>query len=92
MRERGLSDEECDERSRMTRRLNPRQYLLTGYHGPRWTPEQLQLLGKEPDDVVAGKVGRSVNAVRLMRVRLGIPNPAGPPGGLRQPPLVSQAG
>jgi hypothetical protein len=31
------------------------------------------LLGREPDDVVAAKVGRSVNAVRSKRTRLGIP-------------------
>jgi len=36
----------------------------------------LRLLGKYPDDVVAARVGRSVNAVRVMRQRLGIPNPA----------------
>jgi len=40
MRERGLSDEECDERSRAAVRLNLKRFLHTGYHGPRWTPEQ----------------------------------------------------
>jgi len=79
MRERDWSDEECDGRSRAAVRLNLKRFLHTGYHGPRWTQEQLQLLGKEPDAVVAGKVGRSVNAVRVMRGRLGIPNPAARP-------------
>jgi hypothetical protein len=75
-KERGLTDEECDEHSRRSLELGLGRYLKTGYHGPRWTREQLRLLGKEPDDVVAGKVGRTPNAVRLMRQRLGIPNPA----------------
>jgi hypothetical protein len=30
-------------------------------------------LGKEPDDVVAAKTGRTVNAVRVRRTLLGIP-------------------
>jgi len=85
MRERGLSDEECDERSRAAVRLNLKQFLRTGYHGPRWTQEQLRLLGKKPDNVVAGKVGRSVNAVRIMRERLGIPNPAARQGAYGSP-------
>jgi hypothetical protein len=73
MRERGLTDEECDERSRQSIRLNLAQYLPTGYHGPRWTPEQLQLLGTAPDAVVAAKVGRTVEAVRCKRTLRGIP-------------------
>src|SRR5262249_45501703 len=72
--ERGLSDEECDERSRRARELGLGRYLQTGYHGPRWTRAQLRLLGKEPDEVVAGKVGRTPNAVRVKRAKLGIPN------------------
>jgi hypothetical protein len=33
----------------------------------------MRLLGKEPDDVVAGKVGRTPNAVRVMPTRRGMP-------------------
>jgi hypothetical protein len=73
MRERGLSDEERDQRSRQAIRLNLKRFLHLGYHGPRWTRAQPRLLGKEPDDVVAAKIGRSVNAVRVMRTRLGVP-------------------
>jgi hypothetical protein len=80
LRYRGLSDEQCEQRSRTAVRLNLKRFLHPGYHGPRWTPEQLQLLGKEPDHVVAGKVGRSVTAVRIMRQRLGLPSPAARPG------------
>jgi hypothetical protein len=73
MRERGLNQKERAERRQRALRLNLGQFLCTGYHGPRWTPEQLRLLGKEPDDVVAAKTGRSVEAVRIKRTRLGIP-------------------
>jgi hypothetical protein len=73
MRERGLTDEECDGRSRQSIRLNLAQYLQTGYHGPRWTPEQLHLLGTAPDEVVAAKVDRTVEAVRCKRTLRGIP-------------------
>jgi hypothetical protein len=72
-RERGLTDEECDERSRRALRLNLAQYLWTGYHGPLWTPAQLRLLGRYPDEVVAAKVGRTAGAVRSKRTSLGIP-------------------
>ncbi len=56
------------------RRLNLGQYLQPGYHGPRWTAEQLALLGTLPAAAVAAIVGWSVNAVRVMRNRRGIPN------------------
>jgi hypothetical protein len=85
LRYHGLSDEQCEARNRTAIRLDLKRFLRPGYHGPPWTPEQLQLLGQEPDDVVAGKVGRSVNAVRLMRQRLGLANPAARPGALGSP-------
>jgi len=50
----------------------------------------LQLLGKEPDAVVAEKVGRTVNAVRVMRERLGILNPAARPGAYGSPRWSAQ--
>jgi hypothetical protein len=74
-RERGLSDEECDERSRRALRLNLAQYLHKGYHGPWWTAKERALLGRLPDDEVAAKVGRTPDAVRSQRQVLGIPNP-----------------
>jgi hypothetical protein len=72
-RGREFTDEECDERSRRVLRLNLARYLHKGYHGPRWTPAQLRLLGRYPDEVVAAKVGRTVGAVRSKRTTLGIP-------------------
>jgi hypothetical protein len=72
---RDISDKECDAWSRRAKELNLGRFLKTGYHGPLWTEEQLALLGKEPDDVVAAKIGRTENGVRVMRTRLGMPNP-----------------
>jgi hypothetical protein len=39
--------------------------------------------------VVAAKVGRTANAVRVMRGRLGIPNPAARPGVYGSPPWTA---
>jgi hypothetical protein len=55
--------------------LNLECHLPTGDYGPLWTAEQLQLLGTEPDDVVAARTGRTANAVRQKRYALGIANP-----------------
>src|SRR5262249_4078865 len=71
----GLTDAQCDAQSRRSRELNLARFLKKGYHGPWWTDEQLALLGKEPDDVVAARIGRTENAVRLRRQLLAIPNP-----------------
>jgi hypothetical protein len=57
------------------------RFLWTGYHGPRWTAEELALLGVLPDDVVAVRIGRTANAVRIMRGRLMI---GGAGGGSRK--------
>jgi hypothetical protein len=76
MREWGLTDEECDERRRRILELGLGRHLPSGFHGPRWSREQLALLGTEADDVVARKVGRTAGAVRQKREELGIPNPA----------------
>jgi hypothetical protein len=71
-----LSDEQVEQRRRMAREMNLAQYLQTGYHGPRWTEADLALLGEHPDAEVARSIGRTVNAVRLTRERLGLANPA----------------
>jgi hypothetical protein len=46
-----------------------------GYGGASWTRRELALLGKLPDEEVAARVGRTPNAVRIKREKLGIPNP-----------------
>jgi hypothetical protein len=90
MRERGLTDEECDERSRRAVALDLKRFLHLGYHGPRWTAEQPQLLGPAPDAVVAARIGRTAGAVRVMRDRLGTPNPAARPGAYGSPRWSAQ--
>jgi hypothetical protein len=71
-----LSPEQVERLRRTARDLDLEQYLVPGYHGPRWTDEELALLGKLPDDAVARRTGRPAGAVRQKREALGIPNPA----------------
>jgi hypothetical protein len=47
--------------------------LQPGYHGPPWTQEQLALLGREADELIAARIGKSRDAVRAQRVRRKIP-------------------
>jgi hypothetical protein len=49
------------------------RYLWKGYHGPRWTGQDLALLGRASDEEVARRIGRTPNAVRQKRELLGIP-------------------
>jgi hypothetical protein len=41
---------------------------------PEWTLQEQAILGKMPDAEAAKRLGRTFNAVRLRRSRLGIPN------------------
>jgi hypothetical protein len=75
MKAKEWTDDESDARSERSKRLNLARHLRTGYRGPRWTPEQLALLGTLLDDDVARQTGRTTNAVRIKREKLGIPNP-----------------
>jgi hypothetical protein len=72
-RSRELTPAQCDQRSRRAIEGGYGAFLPPGYHGPRWTPGQLALLGTAPDEEVAAQVGRTARAVRLMRTRRGIP-------------------
>jgi hypothetical protein len=48
--------------------------LTPGYnHGPWWTPRELALLGTDEDDVIAGRIGRTPNAVGVMRRKRQVP-------------------
>jgi hypothetical protein len=82
------SQEEREQRRRNAVEKNLAQHLITGYHGPRWTKQQLAMLGTMPDAEVAAKTGRTPSAVRIMRTRLGIANPF---DGCRQRKAVSFA-
>jgi hypothetical protein len=68
-----LPAEECERRRRTALELNLGRTLQLGYHGPRWTAEQLALLGTAPDAEVAARIGRTAGAVRQMRTGQGIP-------------------
>jgi hypothetical protein len=67
--------EERAAKSELARRLDFGRYLKPGYHGPRWTAKERRMLGKLPDDEVAQRIGRTVGAVRVKRVELGLANP-----------------
>jgi len=69
----GLPDAVCDQMSERAKRQNLASFLRKGYHGPWWTQEELRLLGTEPDEELAARIGRSTTAVRVMRIRRGIP-------------------
>jgi hypothetical protein len=51
------------------------RHLKMGYHGPWWTRAEVALLGKVPYEEVARRTGRSVNAVRVKRDKLGRARP-----------------
>jgi hypothetical protein len=68
-----LPPDQIERRRQTALALNLARFLRPGYHGPRWTARQLRLLGRLADAEVAAKIGRTVNAVRIMRARRGIP-------------------
>jgi hypothetical protein len=69
-----LSPAEVERLRRAAMELNLGRHLIEGYHGPRWTEEQLALLGTIPDEEVAAKIAKTEGAVRQKRKKLGIPN------------------
>jgi hypothetical protein len=70
---RGVTPAERRKRRRTALRDGYARRLRPGYHGPLWTAAQLRLLGTMPDEDVAKKIGRTPNAVRQRRTKLGIP-------------------
>ena len=75
MHERGLTEEEADEHRQRAKRLNLAQYLRRHVGPHNWSADQIRLLGTLPDDELAKKIGKTHNAVRIKREKLGIPNP-----------------
>jgi hypothetical protein len=69
--------EQVERRSRSARELNTAQYLKRAAQARAWPARQLRLLGTAPDEAVAARIGRMVNAVRVRRTRLAIPGPGG---------------
>jgi hypothetical protein len=70
-----LSPEQVERRRRTAKELGLGRYLRPGYHGPWWTKAEEALLGRLPDEEVARRSGRSVNAVRQKREKLGLARP-----------------
>jgi hypothetical protein len=70
-----LPPEQVELRRQNAIKNNLARSLHHGYHGPWWTAEEKALLGTLPDIEVAERTGRSVEAVRHQRERLGIVNP-----------------
>ena len=66
-RERGLTPEEIEQRRERELRHNLRRHLRPGGGRPQWAPSQLQMLGTMPDDEVADRIGKTVEAVHLKR-------------------------
>src|SRR5271157_814761 len=75
MSEREWTPEEREAKRQRALEMNLGRHLKPGYPGDWWTDEELALLGTVADEQVAEKVKRSVQAVRLKRERMGIPNP-----------------
>jgi len=75
MKGREYTEAERRERSERAVRLGLGRNLATGYHGRRWTAEELALLDDPAltNAEVARRTGRSWNAVRLQRLRRGEP-------------------
>ena len=75
-KERVWTDEERQERAEQAERLNLVRHAQAALRRQQgWKASELRLLGRKPDAEVASRIGRSVNAVRIKRERLGIANP-----------------
>ena len=67
---------QVERRRRTAQELNLGRHLRPGYNlGPWWSPRELALLGKLPDDEVTARTGPTRNAVRRKQRKLGLPNP-----------------
>lgn len=76
-RGRTLTTAECDRRSERAKALDLiRHAREPRWAGKGWTGEMDALLGTAPDAVLADRWGKTANAVRVRRRRLGIPAPA----------------
>jgi hypothetical protein len=61
------------QRREQAERLGVEHHLRDGFRRAfGWTPKEIALFGKLPDEEVAARIGWTGNAVRVMRTRLGI--------------------
>jgi hypothetical protein len=70
LRGRPLTPEQVERRRRTARELNLGRHLHKGYYGLWWTKAEVRLLGRLPDEEVARRTRRSVDAVRQKREAL----------------------
>jgi len=70
LRGRPLTAEQIERRRRTAHELNLGRNLRKGYHGRCWTKAEVRLLGRFPDDEVARRTRRTVDAVRQKRQEL----------------------
>jgi hypothetical protein len=67
----GLTEEQCDRAAERARQLKLIRFARAKPAIPPWTGAELRLLDEEDDDAeVAEAIGRSENAVRIMRRRV----------------------
>jgi hypothetical protein len=69
------TEQEREHRRQVNAEKRLSRHLVTGYHGPCWRSEAIALLGTVPDEEVAQRTERTVEAVRQKREELGIDNP-----------------
>ena len=85
-----LPPEQVERRRQTAIEQNLGRNLVTGYHGRRWTDEEVAMLGTMPDEEVAQRTGFKLDAVRHKRESLGIPNPTARPGAYGSPPWTEE--
>jgi hypothetical protein len=73
MKRRKWTEEELAEKRRVSSELGLKPGVRWTPERGGWTPEQLALLGTDTDTAIAGRLNRTLNAVRLKRERLAIP-------------------
>jgi hypothetical protein len=65
---------QVERRRRTAQELNLGRHLRPGYNlGPWWSDAELALLGTDDDEAVAARVGRTPNAVGVMRRKRKVP-------------------
>jgi hypothetical protein len=72
---REFTEAERDAKRRIALNNDLQRHLRAAVHEETWTVEEVALLGQLPDAEVARQTGRTTEAVRVKRVRLGLPNP-----------------
>ena len=77
LRGKPLPPEQVERRRRTALELDLGRNLKRAREARAWPAWQLGLLGTALDEEVAARIGRSVDAVRRMREKHGIPNPSG---------------